>query len=337
MRQSFIIRRVHYSKRHALELIRGIQNIREQHRHCVLTIGKFDGVHKGHQALLSGVVKTAQALNLPSCVMIFEPQPVECLAPDLAPARLSRWRDKYELIRELGIDRLLCVAFDRRFSEQPAEDFVSDFLVGKLGVRHLVVGDDFRFGKNRQGDFQLLQRLSQSGGYTVQPTESFLIGHERVSSSAIREALMVANFAKAADMLGRPFEFNGPVVHGQKLGRQLGFPTANLLLKRVRSPLLGVFAVRVKIVAGPNDDVNSRWINGIANIGRRPTLHGVKPQLEVHLFDFSANLYGKRLRVVPVRKIRGERQFDNLDALKTQVLQDIETAKSMITQGYATV
>lgn len=319
-----------------MELIRGIHNIRDQHRQCVLTIGKFDGVHKGHQTLLAGVVNTARALAVPSCVMIFEPQPVECLAPELAPARLSRWRDKYELIRELGIDRLLCVAFDRRFSEQPAEHFVSDFLVAKLGVRHLVVGDDFRFGKNREGDFQLLQRLSQPCGYSVQPTESFLIGHERVSSSAIRDALKAANFTKATEMLGRPFEFSGPVVHGQKLGRQLGFPTANLLLKRVRSPLLGVFAVRVKIVDDAKVDGNSRWINGIANIGRRPTLQGVKPQLEVHLFDFSANLYGKRLRVIPVRKIRGERQFDNLDALQAQVLQDIETAKSMITQGDAT-
>lgn len=307
-----------------MKLIRGLHNIRPRHRHCVLTIGNFDGVHLGHQAVLRRVRQYAQNLQVPAAVMVFEPQPLELFRPEQAPARLSQWREKYERMSKLGLEYLICTRFNAEFSQQPADYFIEQVLVEKLGVKHLVVGDDFRFGRNRQGDFNLLQQAGEKFGFTVTNTESYRQSATRVSSTLVREALVRGQFVDAATMLGQPFHFTGRVIHGEKNGRKLGYPTANLPLKRLHSPLHGVFAVSVS-------NGKSHW-QGIANIGKRPTFGGEQLQLEVHLFDFSGNLYGQRLSVYPEYHIREEQKFDSLPALQAQLAQDEAAGRQWFAQ-----
>ncbi|MCO4321666.1 bifunctional riboflavin kinase/FAD synthetase [Aliidiomarina quisquiliarum] len=303
-----------------MKLIRGLHNIRPRHRHCVLTIGNFDGVHLGHQAVLKRLQEHARQLQVPAAVMIFEPQPLELFRPEQAPARISQWREKYELMCKLGLDYLVCTRFSAEFSQQPARHFIEEVLVGKLGVQHLVVGDDFRFGRNREGDFALLQQAGAELGFSVTNTESYRQSATRVSSTLIREALVRGQFVDAATMLGHPFHFSGRVVHGEKNGRKLGFPTANLPLRRLHSPLHGVFAVSVT-------DGKQHW-QGVANVGKRPTFGGEQLQLEVHLIDFNGDLYGQRLRVYPEFHIREEQRFHSLPALKAQIAQDVAAGRN---------
>ncbi|WP_218352649.1 bifunctional riboflavin kinase/FAD synthetase [Alteromonas lipotrueiana] len=302
-----------------MELIRGLHNLRPRHQGCVLTIGKFDGVHKGHKAVLSNVLKKARELDLPATVMVFEPQPEEVFAPAKAPARLSTLSEKYRLLVQADIDRLLCVRFNQEFASQSADTFIHDLLVDKLGVRFLVVGDDFRFGQNRHGDFAMLQQAGKQYGFEVVSTQSFRLDDNRISSTAVREALETGDFEKAESMLGRPFSVQGRVVHGEKKGRTIGFPTANVLLKRFRTPIKGVFAVSVTL--------NNTTFNGVANVGRRPTLGGQRTQLEVHLFDFNGDLYGRPINVIPRKKLRDEHKFESFDALKQQIQVDAEHAR----------
>lgn len=302
-----------------MELIRGLHNLRDRHRGCVLTIGKFDGVHEGHKAVLKNVLEKARALNLPATVMVFEPQPEEVFAPDKAPARLSTLAEKYRLLKAQGVDRLLCVRFNEAFASQHADTFVEELLVDKLGVKFLVVGDDFRFGKGRQGDFTMLMEAGQRSGFEVVSTQSFRVDDRRISSTAVRQALGEGAFDKAASMLGRPFSITGRVVHGEKNGRTIGFPTANVLLKRFRTPLKGVFAVTVKYR-------HCVW-QGVANVGTRPTLNGEQVQLEVHIFNVNADLYGQSIEVIPRLKIRDEQKFDSFDALKQQIQNDAQVAR----------
>ena len=302
-----------------MELIRGLHNLRDRHRGCVLTIGKFDGVHEGHKAVLKNVLEKARELDLPATVMVFEPQPEEVFTPDKAPARLSTLAEKYRLLKQQGVDRLLCVRFNKAFASQQADTFVQELLVNKLGVQFLVVGDDFRFGKGRQGDFTMLKEAGQESGFEVVSTQSFRVDDRRISSTAVRQALNDGAFDKAASMLGRPFSITGRVVHGEKNGRTIGFPTANVLLKRFRTPLKGVFAVTV----------NYRqcvW-HGVANVGTRPTLNGEQVQLEVHIFDVNADLYGQTIEVTPRLKIRDEKKFDSFEALKQQIQNDAQVAR----------
>ena len=305
-----------------MELIRGLHNIRERHKGCVLTIGKFDGVHLGHQAVLKNLVEKAREMQLPATVMVFEPQPEEVFNPTGAPARLSRLRDKYQQLKQSGVDRLVCIRFDRRFSQMSAREFVEELLVGKLGIRFLVVGDDFRFGKGRTGDFAMLKREGELCGFDVVSTRSFRLQDCRISSTAIREALAESDFERAQAMLGRPFSIVGKVVHGDKKGRTLGFPTANVLLKRCRTPVAGVFAVRVRLNGTDHD--------GVANIGNRPTVNGQRSQLEVHLFDIDKNLYGRTIEVQLIAKIRDEQKFDSLQALQQQIRQDASQARALL-------
>ncbi len=302
-----------------MEFIRGLQNIRPHHSGSVLTIGKFDGVHLGHQAVLKNVNEKARALGLPATVMVFEPQPEEVFSPATAPARLSPLREKYLLLKEQQVDRLLAVKFNRAFASQSADTFVHDLLVDQLGVKYLVVGDDFRFGRGREGDFAMLTEAGKKYGFEVVSTQSFRMDDCRISSTAIREALAQGNFSRARDMLGRPFSIRGRVVHGEKKGRTIGFPTANVLLKRCKAPLSGVFAVTVTI------DQDS--YHGVANIGTRPTVDGQRSQLEVHVFDFDRSLYGESIDVVPHKKLRDEVKFASFDALKQQIQQDAEQAR----------
>ncbi|GGI68926.1 bifunctional riboflavin kinase/FAD synthetase [Shewanella gelidii] len=305
-----------------MELIRGIHNILSKHHGCVLTIGNFDGVHRGHAEVISKLLRKSQQYNLPATVMTFEPQPQELFRGERAPARLSKLRDKFLLLDELGIERLLCVNFNREFASQPAQDFIEQLLVKKLGVKYLVVGDDFCFGNNREGTFELLCEAGLKHGFTVVSTQSFVLGDKRVSSTMIREALGKGQLEQARRLLGHPYTLSGRVAHGQKLGRTIGFPTANVALKRKVVPVRGVFAVRV---FWQDSDI----YEGVANIGFRPTVNGQICQLEVHLFDFNDDIYGRQVEVELVAKIRDEQPFESLDALKKQIKNDADRARAL--------
>lgn len=306
-----------------MELIRGIHNILPAHRGCVLTIGNFDGVHRGHAKVIASLVERAKHFGLPATLMTFEPQPQELFRGDDAPARLSLLRDKVGLLDELGIDRLLCVNFNSKFASMDPEHFIEDLLVRKLGVKYLVVGDDFCFGKGRAGNFDMLKKAGERFGFAVVNTHSFMVGDLRVSSTAVREQLAKGNLEQARRLLGHPFTLCGRVAHGQKIGRTIGFPTANIALKRKVVPVRGVFAVKLW---WDGSDI----YEGVANVGFRPTVNGQVCQLEVHLFDFEGDLYGKRVEVELVAKIRDEQPFESLEALKKQIWNDADRAKALL-------
>ncbi|WP_299018886.1 bifunctional riboflavin kinase/FAD synthetase [uncultured Photobacterium sp.] len=308
-----------------MELIRGIHNIKPEHHGSVLTIGNFDGVHLGHQAVLRQVLAKARALGWPATVMSFEPQPMELFAGENAPARLTRFRDKYLQLKQVGVDRLLCVNFNTHFANMSPRDFVRRLLVEQLGVKFLVVGDDFRFGKGRSGNFAMLEAAGKEFGFTVVSTQSFCVSDQRVSSTAIRQALASDDLLLAESMLGRPYSISGRVSHGRKLGRTIGFPTANVPLKRRVSPVSGVYAVEVFGVDGAP-------LPGVANVGHRPTVNGVRQQLEVHLFDFKSDLYGHQIEVVLRHKLRDEIKFESFDALKAQIERDAHTARVWLSE-----
>lgn len=305
-----------------MEFIRGIKNLQVAHNGCVLTIGKFDGVHLGHQQVLAQLLCKAQSLNLPAAAMIFEPQPEEFFAPDKCPARLSHWTDKYRQLKKLGLDRLICARFDRYFSSQSPEFFIQTLLVEKLGVKYLVVGDDFRFGKNRAGDFSMLVDAGAQFGFEVVNTNSFKLGNDRISSSMIRQYLETGNLVSVAKMLGRPFAISGRVIHGQKKGRTIGYPTANIPIKVKRSPVQGVFLSRVVLAQGVF------W--GMTNVGTRPTLNGKGTRLEVHIFDFDGDLYNQRIEVEFLHKLRNEMKFASFEMLQQQIKSDEQQALKLV-------
>jgi riboflavin kinase/FMN adenylyltransferase len=305
-----------------MQLIRGIHNIQAEHHGCVLTIGNFDGVHLGHARVIKALIKKAKALNCTPTVMIFEPQPQELFSPETAPARLTRLRDKYFLLKELGVQRLICVNFHRDFASKNAQGFIEELLVNQLGIKHLIIGDDFRFGKNRSGDFNLLKSAGEKFNFSVSDTASFKLEDCRISSTQIRDALVHDRLIDVEKMLGRAYSIIGRVFHGDKRGRQLGFPTANVLLKRRVSPISGVYVVKVNTIDGS--------FYGVANIGSRPTVSGIRQQLEVHVFNFNADLYGQTIEVVMLKKLRNEVRFSSLDDLKKQIAQDSEQAKAFV-------
>jgi riboflavin kinase/FMN adenylyltransferase len=309
------------SKKRVMQLVRGLHNLRPQHRGCVATIGNFDGVHRGHQAILARLRERALELGVPSCVVIFEPQPREYFTPQAAPARLARLRDKLTLLADEGIDRVLCLAFNQRLSKLSASEFVDTILVDGLGVQHLEVGDDFRFGCDRVGDFDFLTQAGMLQGFTVEAAQTVEMDGVRVSSTQVRKALAAADFDLAEQLLGRPFGIAGRVLHGQKLARQLGWPTANVQLKRRHVPLAGVYLVSVGIDG-------KQW-PGVANIGVRPTVAGDgRAHLEVHLLDFAGDLYGRRLTVAFHHKLRDEQRFASLEALKSAIDADVAAARA---------
>lgn len=305
-----------------MELIRGLHNLRERHQGCVATIGNFDGVHRGHKTVLRQVQAKAKALGLPSVVIIFEPQPREFFTPDAAPPRLSRFGEKVRLLETQGVDRVLCLMFNARLRSMSANQFIQQLLVEKLNVKHFVVGDDFRFGCDRRGDFQLLQQAGRQYGFSVEETATCEIDAERVSSTRVRAALQAHDFTLAQRLLGRPYRVTGRVMHGQKLGRELGFPTANVRMHRFACPLRGVYVV-AGILAG-------RQYQGVCNVGVRPTVHGRRPVLEVHLLEFDGDLYGELMQVEFLHFLREECRFDGLDALKAQIRVDVETARQWL-------
>lgn len=308
-----------------MELVRGIHNLCFQHHGCALTIGNFDGVHLGHQRVLHQLSRKARELGLSSAVMVFEPQPQELFTKTRAPARITSLRDKYFQLHRLDIDFLLCINFNRNFANLSAESFVHDLLVSRLGVRFLVVGDDFRFGKGRKGNFDMLTRAGKQRGFDVVSTESFQVDSTRISSTSIREALARCDLRSAAMMLGRHYSISGRVSHGRKLARTIGFPTANILLKHFFLPTSGVYVVNVS-------GLSHSLVNGVANIGQRPTVGGVNQKLEVHLFGVSGNLYGKRLNVILLHKLREEEKFESVGILRKQIELDSEAARNWLLQ-----
>ncbi|WP_163558327.1 bifunctional riboflavin kinase/FAD synthetase [Halomonas sp. NO4] len=311
-----------------MQVIRGLHNLREAHRGCVATIGNFDGVHRGHRAILEQCREQASRLGLPVTVVVFEPQPREFFAGDQAPPRLTRLREKVRLLGECGVEYVLCLPFNDALRSLTAEAFIDRVLIEGLGVRHLVVGDDFRFGCDRRGDFHLLTAVGEAQGFGVEHTRTFTLDDERVSSTRVRTLLASGNFAQAARMLGRPYRLSGRVVADQKLGRTIGVPTANLPLLPLPLALRGVYAVMVELPDGARRP-------GVANIGWRPTVGSQRPVLEVHLFDFDGELYGERLAVTPCAKLRGEVKFDDFAALKRQIAADQRRARGYFSQPLA--
>jgi riboflavin kinase/FMN adenylyltransferase len=294
-----------------------------------VTIGNFDGVHKGHQAMLARLGAAARARGLTATVLTFEPHPREFFAPQSAPTRLTNLREKLELLAAHGVERVHIQRFSAAFAALPPEAFVARSLAEVLRARWVLVGDDFRFGAKRAGDFAFLAEAAARHGYELEAMPTVAIGAERVSSSAVRSALARGELDRAQSLLGRPYSISGRVVHGEKLGRALGFATANVQLKQHvannrRPPLAGIFAVRVRgIGAGPRD--------GVASLGVRPTVHAAgKPVLEVHLFDFAGDLYGAHLRVEFLAKLRDEARYSDLDALKAQIARDCAAARDVL-------
>jgi len=303
-----------------MELIRGFHNLKAQHRGCVATIGNFDGVHLGHQTVLGQLADKAAELGVPSVVISFEPYPKEYFAAEKAPARLTRLREKVNALSRYSVDRMLCLRFDEKFAQQPAREFIDKVLITGLDVRYLVVGDDFRFGHQRAGDFALLEEVGKQQGFEVVHLHTFNIDGDRVSSTRVRQALEVGDMATAEKLLGRPYRMSGRVAHGDKRGRTIGFPTANIHLHRQNTPVKGVFAVELFGIKGEP-------VAGVANVGTRPTVDGTRSLLEVHLFDFDEEIYGEYVHVEFVYKLRDETKFDSFDALKRQIDLDAKQAR----------
>lgn len=289
---------------------------------CVATIGNFDGLHLGHQAVLRRVLEQAQAMGLPALLISFEPLPTEYFRVP-PPPRIYGLRDKAMLLQELGVGRFICLRFDASLAGMEAEDFARHILLEGLRVRHLVIGDDFRFGKGRRGDAAMLQRLGQQHSMGVTTTPTVQAAATRVSSTRIRQALAAADLAAAADLLGRPYRISGRVRHGDKRGRLLGFPTLNLRVHPQLALKRGVYAVRVHGLAATP-------LAGVANLGTRPTVQGMELRLETHVFGFDQTVYGKAVSIEPVALVREEQRFPSLDALKAQIAADVAAAQSLL-------
>ena len=293
----------------------------------VATIGNFDGVHLGHRVMLEAVRERAAALDVGTTVISFEPLPHEFFAPDTAPGRLQGLRDRVASIDALGLDRLLLLPFDAELAAQTADAFVREVLVETLRVRHVVIGDDFRFGRERLGNLASLEAAGREHGFTVAACNTVEFDGARVSSSRVRRHLAAGELDPAARLLGRPYRISGRVVHGEKVGRTLGFPTANVALGTHRPPPRGVFAVHA------TDLASGRTWPGVANLGERPTVGGRKLLLEVHVLDASPELYGHHLAVDFVERIRPEQRFGSLDELKAQIARDAAEARAVLASG----
>lgn len=310
-----------------MELIRGLHNLRPRHHGCVATIGAFDGVHLGHQVVIRHLLDKAAELDLPSVIIVFEPLPREYFSPLQAPARIMSFWEKCRALEALGVDRLLRIRFNEQFRTMSAQTFIDDIFVAGLGVRYVVLGDDFRFGADRQGDIAFIQEQGERYGYAAGPTPTFAIAGERVSSTRIREALENADFATAEALLGRPYSISGRVIYGRQLGRTIGTPTANLELRRLRAPLSGVYAVEVS-------GGGLEGACGVANVGVRPTVDdSIRANLEVHLLDREIELYGQHIEVTFRHKLREEQKFASLEELQTNIARDIDQTRAWFQQA----
>ncbi|HEB60029.1 MAG TPA: bifunctional riboflavin kinase/FAD synthetase [Gammaproteobacteria bacterium] len=311
-----------------MELIRGLHNLRPRHRGCVATIGNFDGVHLGHQEVLGQLAERAGGLGLPTTLITFEPQPLEYFAPERAPARLTRLREKLQALWRFSVDRVLLLPFNRQLAEKTAAEFIQQILVDGLAVKYLVVGDDFRFGRGREGDFDTLVSAGAQHGFQVVNMHTYSVDGERVSSTRVREALNRGDMRAAERLLGRHYRMSGRVRHGDRLGRELGFPTANIWLHRQVTPLEGIFAVEVF-------GLEREPLAAVASIGNRPTVDGTRTILEVYIFDFDAEIYGHYLQVSFLHKLRDQLKFDSLEALREQIARDVQDTREFFRQYYA--
>jgi len=307
-----------------MRLIRGLSHLEPLVDGCVLTIGNFDGLHLGHKAVIEKLAERGKALAIPVVAMTFEPQPLEYFLGENAPSRLMRLREKVLRFCRLPVDDLLIVRFNQYLADYDAEQFIEDVLVKKLNIKHLVVGDDFHFGKARRGNFAMLKDKGKLFGFDVEDTGSYQIDGLRVSSTLIRDALGSGDLALAEKMLGCCYSVCGRVAHGDKRGRTIGYPTANIQMFRRNTPVNGVFAVTMTGIDG-------REIEGVANVGTRPTVDGSsKVILEAHLFDFDKEIYGRYVEVHFKQKIRDEMRFQSLDELKAQIVKDVAEAKAAL-------
>ena len=314
-----------------MKILRGLHNCRQQHQNGVISIGNFDGLHLGHQKMLEQLQAEAQRLNTHCSLMTFEPLPREYFASGKpTAARLMNLSEKMRTLNHfnpgLSPDYLLLLRFNQSLSRMSAADFIEDILIDRLKIKSVIIGDDFRFGCDRQGDFALLQQYGEKHQFSVTSIKSHLIDQQRVSSSLIRTALADNQLAEADKMLGRAYTICGHVQHGEKRGRTIGFPTANIHLRRLQTPLHGVYSVTMH--SPKHGD-----IAGIANIGRRPTVDGERVQLEVHLFDFDQSLYGDRVCVSFQHKIRDEKKFESFEALKQQILIDCKKVRNLLSDN----
>jgi len=303
-----------------MQLIRGLHNLRQLTHGCVATIGNFDGVHRGHQAIFQQVAEQGKRLGLPVVVIFFEPQPDEFFASGRAEPRITRLREKLALLAKLPLDFVFCLRFDRQLASMSPDEFVRQVLVEGIGVRYLVVGPDFRFGYQRKGDYQFLRDQGNQHGFSVVAVERYDVGGERVSSTRVRRAITRGDFAEAAQLLGRRYTIAGQVATGGQIGRTIGFPTANIGVLDRAICLSGVYAVRVT-GAGVSGH------QAVANIGTRPTVDSQRKVLEVHLLDFNGDLYGQRLQIEFCYWLRDEQKFPSLDALKAQIVDDEKRAR----------
>ena len=306
-----------------MRVIRGLYNLPIEGEPSAVTIGNFDGVHRGHQAVFQALSAAANERGLPVSVVMFEPQPAEYFSVAAPPARLLRCREKLEWMRQQPIDQVVVLRFDQTLAEQSAEEFIQQVLVQQLRVKYLLVGDDFRFGRQRQGDYALLQAAARQHDFELQNLDSVVHGRRRVSSTQLREFLQAGDFASAEKLLGRPYRMSGRVMHGQKLGRDIGYPTINIPLRRRKSPLAGIYAVRVEGIA-------SACLDGVASIGTRPTVNGAGCLLEVHLFDWQGDCYGQRADVEFVQFLRAEEKFEDIPAMIAQMDIDTHRAKEAL-------
>jgi riboflavin kinase/FMN adenylyltransferase len=306
-----------------MELIRGPLNLRERHRGCVVTIGTFDGIHRGHRALLSRLSEHAARESRPAMMLTFEPMPREYLHPERPPARLTSWRERWHLLGGCGLDYMCVLRFDERLRNLSGPDF-AELLANQLHSHLIVVGHDFRFGRKGEATASALAVAGQALGFEVDVVPPILLGGARISSSGVREALSRGDFELARSWLGRPYSMTGRVVQGNQLGRKLGFPTANLRTGRRRVPVAGIFAVRVH-------GVSVSPLPGVASLGTRPTVDGGGEMLlEAHVFDFAGDLYGREIEVEFVSKLRDEERFSDLDALVVQMNMDAENARRIL-------
>ncbi|MFT6188734.1 MAG: riboflavin kinase/FMN adenylyltransferase [Oleispira sp.] len=324
-----------------MRLIRGLYNIPSDFSGCVATIGNFDGVHLGHQAILQQLKKQGEEHQLPTVVMMFEPQPREFFAPDQAPARLANMSEKLQDLASFGVDYVLCLPFNQKLRSMSADQFIQTILLDGLKISHLIVGDDFRFGCDRTGDYQLLQNAGKQFGFSVEDTKTFEFEGQRVSSTRVRKCLAANDLTGAGKLLGRSYRMSGRIGYGRQLGRTIGVPTANVILQRNKLPMTGVYAVKaieIEVADCHESEVldasgQPRAWQGVANIGVKPTVAGTpEPSLEVHIFDFPSleeggNIYGKRLSIEFCQKIREEKKFNGLDELKAAIEQDMNVAR----------
>jgi len=308
-----------------MELVRGLHNISQRHAGCVLTVGNYDGVHLGHQQMIGVLKSRAGELGGAATVLVFEPSSKEFIDPEGAPPRLTRWREKFLALAAQGVDRLVTLRFDEGIRAMTPRQFVDDLIVGGLRARHVVVGDDFRYGCNAGGTIESLRAAGKQHGFGVEQMAPFVFDGVRVSSTVVRNRLEVGDFEGAALLLGRRYRMIGRVVHGNELGRTLGFPTANLRLMRRKSPVHGILAVRVF-------GIEPRPLHGVASLGTRPTVGGTELLLEVHVFDFSGDLYGRLIEVEFIAKLRDEIKFDSLEALMAQMKIDAAQARGFLSK-----